>query len=98
MIATYSTARCYYSQIGNSDELCETDIKATSSLLIDVYHKDDMLAYEIQNDKSQTKIANKSHWRYSCAALFTHFHNFPTPPHRIPVRVPHARLSNNTKF
>ena len=21
-----------------------------------------------------------------------------SPPHRIPVRVPHARLSNNTKF
>lgn len=57
MIATYSTARRYYSQIGNSDEFCEINIKATSS---DVYHKDD-IAYEIQNDRSQTKIANKSH-------------------------------------
>lgn len=60
MIATYSTARRYYSQIGNSDEFCEINIKATSSLLTDVYHKDD-IAYEIQNDRSQTKIANKSH-------------------------------------
>lgn len=56
MIATYSTARCYYSQIGNSDELCEINIKATSSLLIDVYHKDDMLAYEIQMTEVRQKL------------------------------------------